>query len=125
MHRHGQRQTDRVAHPVSACEIEPSAALRSAAPANHNRVTDVSLVGVPPAYGGLTAKLPRDDQLEVGASPYGEPPLSEESSRWITRTGRRGLQRLAHSWTRGQCDHAEDDGHPPRRALIANRLTTR
>jgi hypothetical protein len=120
-----QRQTDRASHPIPACEVEPFAALPTAAAVNHNRVTNVSLAGVAPADGGPISKRPRDDQLEIGTSAYDEPPFGEEPGRWIMRTRRGGLKRPAHPWTRGQSDHAESDGHPPSRRLIANRLTTR
>lgn len=92
---------------------------------NHNRVTNMSLLGVAPANGGPTSKLPRDDQLEIGTRAYDEPPFSEEPGGWIMRTRRGSLKRPAHPWTRGQSDHAESYRHPPPRRLIANRLTTR
>lgn len=121
----GQWQTDRAAHPVTACEIEPSAAVPTVAAVDNNRVTHVSLAGVAPAYGGPTPKLLREDQLEIGAGACDEPPLSKQPGGWIMRTRRGALKRLAHPWAGWQGDHAENDGHPPPRALIVNRLATR
>jgi hypothetical protein len=97
----------------------------TAAAVNRDRAANVALAGIAPAYGRVASMLPRDGQLELGAGAYYEAPLGEEAGCPIVRTRPGRLEPPAHTWTRGQSDHTQNDAHVGVRRLGANCLLTR